>query len=549
MKKIIYLSGLLLATAACALIEEPTFINQSRFYKNEAQCRAVVNGVYIPIQSIFTSTMSLVTECQTDLYYCTSTTQDAQLQITPSKPEHGDVVWRYSYRGVDLCNEAIHCISASTDVTDSLKKVMTAECRVMRAMYYYCLTNMFNGVPFYTAQVNTYAVQDSIRYLPRTDANVIRRFLYKDLKENALPYFTEENGLKCRACDAPYKRSGYAHALMLMAKFAMWYGDYTEAIWALDKLEEIYGDFTEARYPLDDIMWRYKHVPETIFEIQHEYDLAGVKYYGSVAKIMMPPHNSGYVFDGILLYGYGNTIPAANCVRANLRFGGFRTNASGGEAASTAGSLFGPLPMKANAYSASLGRYTVQMDMDAIRSGVVRGEKLDRRAVYKFGMGNLETGEIFNQARDNGVCWVGQQFWCPNIINNYDSNNYRLFRYADAILMLAECWCAEQNSSKAMAYLNKIRRRAGVDEVTAFSGYEDLMLMIRNERARELAGEGHRKWDLVRWGIWYDQTYNNTSNAQLKENMRPYHEYYPIPDTQCSLSKYILDNPEYKKTY
>ena len=84
-------------------------------------------------------------------------------------------------------------------------------------------------------------------------------------------------------------------------------------------------------------------------------------------------------------------------------------------------------------------------------------------------------------------------------------------------------------------------------EVTAFSGYEDLMLMIRNERARELAGEGHRKWDLVRWGIWYDQTYNNTSNAQLKENMRPYHEYYPIPDTQVALSGGALDNKAYEE--
>ncbi|MBQ7518215.1 MAG: RagB/SusD family nutrient uptake outer membrane protein [Bacteroidales bacterium] len=549
MKKICYILGLIAAISACSLIEEPTFINQSRFYKTEAQCRAVVNGVYIPIQSIYSSTMWLVMECQTDLFYNTSTTQDASLQVTPAKPEHGATVWRYAYRGVDLCNEAIHCIGDSPYISDSLKHVMTAECRVMRAMYYYCLTNMFNGVPFYTAQVNTYAVQDSIRYLPRTDANEIRRFLYRDLRDNALPYFTEANGLKCRACDAPYKRSGYAHALMLMAKFAMWYGDYAEAIAALTQLEEVYGDFTEARYPLDDIRWSKKHVPETIFEIQHEYDVAGVKYYGSLAKIMMPPHSSGYVFDGVTMYGYGNTIPAANSTRANLRFGGYRTTASGTESATTASSLFGPLPMMADQYDASISRYTVKMDMDAIRTGIVRGEKLDHRAIYKFGMCNLETGDIFDEARKNGRCWAGIQFWCPNIINNYDSNNYRLFRYADAVLMLAECWCAVQNSLKSLSYLNKIRRRAGVDDVTSFSGYEDLMLAIRNERARELGGEGHRKWDLVRWGVWFDQTYNNTTYDALKNNMRPWHEYYPIPDNQCSLSKYILDNPEYKQEY
>ena len=97
--------------------------------------------------------------------------------------------------------------------------------------------------------------------------------------------------------------------------------------------------------------------------------------------------------------------------------------------------------------------------------------------------------------------------------------------------------------------MNKIRRRAGVPEITAFSGYEDLMLQIRNERARELAGEFQRKFDLVRWGVWFEQTYSNTENTKMKANMRRCHEYYPIPDVQCALSGYILDNPEYRDNF
>lgn len=86
---------------------------------------------------------------------------------------------------------------------------------------------------------------------------------------------------------------------------------------------------------------------------------------------------------------------------------------------------------------------------------------------------------------------------------------------------------------------------AKIDPVTNFTGFEDLTLAVRCERARELGGEFQRKFDLVRWGIWYDQTYAYTNNATLKGKMRPCHRYYPIPDAQCALSGYVLTNDEY----
>lgn len=85
----------------------------------------------------------------------------------------------------------------------------------------------------------------------------------------------------------------------------------------------------------------------------------------------------------------------------------------------------------------------------------------------------------------------------------------------------------------------------GRRSVTNFTGFEDLTLAVRCERARELGGEFQRKFDLVRWGIWYDQTYAYTNNATLKGKMRPCHRYYPIPDAQCALSGYVLTNDEY----
>ena len=100
---------------------------------------------------------------------------------------------------------------------ESVKRPLAAEGRVVRAMYYYILTSMFDGVPFYTCMMDSYHVQDSIRVLPRTPADTVRARLYRDLRDNAIPYFTEENGLKVRGGDAMDNRSGYAHGLMLMA--------------------------------------------------------------------------------------------------------------------------------------------------------------------------------------------------------------------------------------------------------------------------------------------------------------------------------------------
>ena len=47
-------------------------------------------------------------------------------------------------------------------------------------------------------------------------------------------------------------------------------------------------------------------------------------------------------------------------------------------------------------------------------------------------------------------------------------------------------------------------------------------------------GEFTRKFDLVRWGIWYERVVENTqNNVGLKDNIRKYHEYYPISDVEC----------------
>ncbi|PKD44864.1 RagB/SusD family nutrient uptake outer membrane protein [Rhodohalobacter barkolensis] len=72
-------------------------------------------------------------------------------------------------------------------------------------------------------------------------------------------------------------------------------------------------------------------------------------------------------------------------------------------------------------------------------------------------------------------------------------NNYRVIRFSDVLLMGAELHL-DGDPNQAKAYLDLVRERVGMPEVAA------TLENIRNERRVELAMEGHRYWDLQRYG-------------------------------------------------
>ncbi|WEK35637.1 MAG: RagB/SusD family nutrient uptake outer membrane protein [Candidatus Pseudobacter hemicellulosilyticus] len=78
---------------------------------------------------------------------------------------------------------------------------------------------------------------------------------------------------------------------------------------------------------------------------------------------------------------------------------------------------------------------------------------------------------------------------------------YYFIRYAEVLLIYAEA-CVEQNRYEdGLAALNKVRRRAGFTTDLTAGSKEDFMRLLRHERMIELAFEGHRYWDLRRWGL------------------------------------------------
>ena len=518
MKKIIYILTIaVLCLPSCSLEEERTsFVNRENAYRTVTQCKAVLNSCYDPLADIVGSSYFLMTENCNDLWYGGPTSiVDSYLNISPTNPGIGSSIWDKCYFAIMCCNECVECITASA-LSEKDKMPLVAEARALRALYYYVLTCTFGDVPFYTCMVSDVEVLKQISALPRRSAKLIREELYADLKDNALPWFTEENGLKKRPSEIAGNRAGYALSLMLMAKFAIWNEDWDAALVPLELLEQLYGALTEKNYPLKHTQWRYPNVSEGIYEIQHAYSVTGVKYTSGIASVSLPVYEDG-LFDGVKLDSLGTNISSGTTLRATSHFV----------------SIFKPLPLKKVS-----DKYV--LDLQALGS-------VDKRIQYMFAMGNLTTGETFEAVKGHGRPSTGPKFWCPNMISNKDSNNYPFFRYADAVLMLAEVHAFKKipDMTKAVYYLNMTRERAGISLLDDTMDQDTFMTELINERARELGGEMHRKFDLVRWGIWYERTLQYTHNSKVKDNIMPCHEYYPIPDEQCALGGYVLTNDAY----
>ena len=112
---------------------------------------------------------------------------------------------------------------------------------------------------------------------------------------------------------------------------------------------------------------------------------------------------------------------------------------------------------------------------------------------------------------------------------NY-ANNYRSIRYADVLLMAAEAH-AQSGGANAEDYLNQVRFRAYGDNSHDYSSAEgDLLEAIYAERRKELAGEGHRFFDLVR---------TNKAAAAIPGFTANKNEVFPIPLIELELANAV----------
>ena len=499
MKKFSLMIAALLAAVSCSLKEPSNKYISPDFVETVQQVDACVTATYSSLGSIYTLAFAIATEGCTDLFHIQSGTQDAQMDVSPANARFGNTVWEYAYAGVRNANFALWAMDNSSLPEEDIVQ-LRAEALAMQAYWYYILTSFFGDVPYYDDYVRDRPTLEKVRHLPRMSANETRATLIAKLEGCV------DNMEKGRPYDLNLQRAGWAFTEMLIAKMAMWNACKDEAnadLWwgkaitALEALEEVYGPLTEEAYPLEETAFRIKNTAESIFEIQHTYTPGGLQYTATYGAILMP-------------------YPLKKADDGTCTFNGVKIEELGDECIAWQ-------PMRPNAY---------------LSNGLFVKDGRDRRNGFTIVWS--WNGNAFTRS------WPGPKFWCYNMISTRDNNNYPVFRYADAVLMLAECYNAIGDSEKALDHLNAVKTRAGIATVDTFTTKDRLLDEIQMERGRELLGEFQRKFDLVRWGIWFKSTWEYSDYQALKDNIRPCHEYYPIPDTEVALSEGALDNKAYE---
>ena len=458
-------------------------VNSADFFNSEEDYQNALIGAYDLLQTTYINVMLGEIASDNTLAGGESATDVVGIQEiddmihTPVNSNLRDI-WGWMFAGVNRAN----FILEFQDKTDfSGKEQVLAQARFLRAYYYFELVKWFGAVPLVVDKQILFGEESSYE---RNPASEVYAQIEQDLQYalDQLPSIQSETGRVTK---------GAAQALL--GKAYLYQEKFTEASQILETLIQT-GPY--------DLVTDYS----TIFEHEGENNIE------SVFEIQYTE-----------LEGAG--FACLQCSEGNVAvgFNGIR-NYEGPEF--TSGFSFNvPVQKIYEAYDSDDQRKdNTILDIEAWAD----------QTGASFGTGYEHTG-FFNRKylpRKRSDQALGD-------LNLTNPNNYRAIRFSDVLLMAAEAFNRGGiDDAKAQEYLNRVRRRAFRDEFhDVTSAGASLTNAIYFERRLELAGEGHRFFDLVR---------TERATQEINGFQAGKHELFPIPAIEIQLAGNVWSqNPGY----
>lgn len=482
-----------------------------------------------------------------------------RFEVQPSNPYVLNK-WNGTFDGIGQANLVLKLLPRVTELTDAERLQIEAEARFLRAHHHFEGKKNFNNIPYIDETVTDFKIPNTtngteyVNIWPQIEADL--QFAYDNLDE-VKPNVGRVNKWAA-AC--------------YLAKAYMYQGKFQQARELFDIIIDRGKNSRGQRYDLaphfhDNFKVTTENNVETVFSVQASYG-DGSSTNGN--------------YDNALNYPHSSSTPGAGCCGffqpSQSLVNSFKTNADGlpdidnfNATDVTSDEAF----LSSEPFTPYQGTLDPRLDWTVGRRGIPYldwGVHPGRDWIRKVDYGGPYSPKknVFYQSELNATSGSVGWGW------NNTSLNYTIMRFADVLLMAAEAEIEVGTLETARQYINRVRERAAASPVktldgsadaanyhvslytTPFSSKEEARKIVRFERKLELAMEGHRFYDLVRWGIVADEmnaylaveavrrptTLDGTSFTPNK------HEYLPIPDFAITQSiqdgqPTLKQNPNY----
>jgi hypothetical protein len=392
--------------------------------------------------------------------------------------------WKYCYNGIASANSIIYQVQQS-GLDEEAARPLYAELKGLRAYFYYKLLDTYGNVPLDT----TYIV-DPAQGLPGTSSrSEVYNFVEKELLDN-IDYLPED----------AYGRFTKDAANLLLARLYLNSEVYiNRARWqdCLAACNKISGNL-EADY-----FASFKQHNETSKEI-----IFSIPYDGKMGTV------GNYMASMTYHYEQKWTLSA-----------------------------IGDYQWCGNGICAQPGLYSSFEESDIRRKSILMGPQIDLRTgatIIMPASGNplIYTEEIdFNNDYQTVQNAGGRLAKYEDKAGDAWERDYDmvLMRYAEVLMMQAECYIHLGDPASARPFVEQIRRRAGLETPEAID-----LQFINDELRREFVFEDHRRTDNIRFGDFFDAWWEKDADpADLHTAI------FPIPQPEIDKNNKLEQNPGY----